>query len=164
MEWVYTPRMNQPAKRVHITLGGAASHRKAAADVPQYNQHSAVELGIDGQVPLGFSIGQRAARAGLFGIARGFRSLELQQEGRDPIVLRRQLEAGISFSTDPVLRIWKFRLPWIAVGYQFGHTVSVVRIYATFPFLSVANVGTTSCSGGKRWDPGGRPPPGVGQS
>ena len=91
-------------------------------------------MGADGQVPLGFSIGQRAARAGIFGIARGFRGLELQRDGLDPIVLRRQFEAGISFSTDPVLRIWKARLPWIAVGYQFGRTVAVVRIYATFPF------------------------------
>jgi len=40
----------------------------------------------------------------------------------------------VSFSTAPVLRVWKIRLPWIAAGYQFGRTISGWRIYATFPF------------------------------
>ena len=52
------------------TAGGAASHRKAQADVRDYDQHSTFEVGVDGEVPLGFSIGQKAAR-GLFTIARG---------------------------------------------------------------------------------------------
>ena len=127
-------RMTQPVKRLNLIIGGAASHRKAQADVRDYDQHSTFEAGVDGEVPLGFSIGQRAARAGLFTIARGFRGLELQREGQDPLVLRRQFEAGMSFSTAPVLRIWKVRLPWIAAGYQFGRTISGVRIYAAFPF------------------------------
>jgi hypothetical protein len=127
-------RMTQPVKRLNLTIGGAASHRKAQADVRDYDAHSTFEAGVDGEVPLGFSIGQKAARAGLFTIARGFDGLELHREGQDPLVLRRQFEVGASFSTAPVLRIWKVRLPWIAAGYQFGHTVSGVRIYATFPF------------------------------
>ena len=127
-------RMTQPVKRLHLTIGGAAAHRKAQADVRDYDQHSTFEMGVDGQVPLGFSIGQRAARAGLFTIARGFSGLELQREGQNPIVLRRQFEAGVSFSTSPDLRIWKVKVPWIAAGYKFGRTVSGVRIYAVFPF------------------------------
>ncbi len=127
-------RMTQPVKRLNLIIGGAASHRKAQADVRDYDQHSTFEVGVDGEVPLGFSIGQKAARAGLFTIARGFSGLELRREGQDPVVLHRQFEAGVSFSTAPVLRIWKIRLPWIAAGYQFGRTISGVRIYATFPF------------------------------
>ncbi len=95
---------------------------------------SIFEVGVDGEVPLGFSIGQKKALGGLFTIARGFSGLELRREGQDPIILRNQLEAGVSFSTAPVLRIWKVNLPWIAAGYQFGRTVSGVRIYAAFPF------------------------------
>jgi hypothetical protein len=127
-------RMTQPVKRLNLIIGGAASHRKAQADVRDYDRHSTFEVGVDGEVPLGFSIGQKAARAGLFTIARGFSGLELRREGQDPVVLHRQFEAGVSFSTAPVLRIWKIRLPWIAAGYQFGRTISGVRIYVTFPF------------------------------
>jgi hypothetical protein len=126
-------RMMQPVKRLNLMIGGAASHRKRQADVRDYDQHSTFEAGVDGEVPLGFSIGQKAARGGLFTIARGFSGLELRREGLDPIVLHRQFEAGVSFSTAPVLRIWKVRIPWIAAGYQFGHTISGVRIYAAFP-------------------------------
>jgi len=126
-------RMTQPVRRLHLTIGGAASYRKAPADLREYDQHSTFEMGVDGQIPLGFAIGQKAARAGLFTIARGFSGLELQREGQDPVVLRRQFEAGVSFSTAPDLRIWKIRLPWIAAGYQFGPTLSGVRIYTAFP-------------------------------
>lgn len=126
-------RMTQPVKRLNLLIGGAASHRKRQADVRDYDQHSTFEVGVDGQVPLGFSIGQKAARAGLFTIARGFSGLELRREGQDPVVLQRQFEAGMSFSTAPVLRIWKINLPWLAAGYQFGRTISGVRIYAAFP-------------------------------
>ena len=127
-------RMTQPVKRLNLIIGGAASHRKAQADVRDYDEYSMFEVGVDGEVPLGFSIGQKKALGGLFTIARGFSGLELRREGQDPIILRNQLEAGVSFSTAPVLRIWKVNLPWIAAGYQFGRTVSGVRIYAAFPF------------------------------
>jgi len=126
--------MTQPVKRLNLIIGGAASHRKAQADVRDYDEHSTFEVGVGGEVPLGFSIGQKKAHAGLYTIARGFSGLELQREGQDPVILRRQFEAGVSFSTAPVLRIWKVKLPWIAAGYQFGRTVSGVRIYAAFPF------------------------------
>jgi len=52
-------------------IGGAASHRKAGA-AEDYDPHSAFEVGVDAEVPLGFSIGERTARAGIFTIAREF--------------------------------------------------------------------------------------------
>jgi len=127
-------RLTQPVKRVAFTIGGAASHRKRPSQVREYDEHSTFEIGIDGQVPAGFSIGTRAARLGLFSIARAFNGLTLRPEGQNPVSLRHQFEAGVSFSTAPVLRIWKIRLPWIAAGYQFGEVLSGTRIYAAFPF------------------------------
>ena len=71
---------------------------------------------------------------GCIRLARAFNGLELLREGQDTIVLTRQWEAGISFATAPELRVWKVRLPWLAAGYQFGETVSGVRLYVAFPF------------------------------
>ena len=108
-------------------------HRKPETSRETYNGHSTFEAAVDAQWPLGFSIGDRAARGGVYTIRRAFNGLELEREGRD-IVLTRQWEAGISFATAPELRVWKVRLPWLAAGYQFGKTVSGVRLYVAFPF------------------------------
>lgn len=86
------------------------------------------------QLPLGFSIGSKQARGGIYTIARGFNGLELPRDNQDPIMLRSQFEAGLSFSTSPDLAIWKVTLPWLAVGYQFGDVTSGVRVYVQFPF------------------------------
>jgi hypothetical protein len=127
-------RVDQPVRRLQVTFGGSAMHRKRGTGGGEYGGHSMFEAAVDSQLPLGFSVGSRQARGGLYVIARGFHGLELPRAGQDPIVLRSQFEAGVSFSTSPDLNVWKVRLPWIAVGYQFGQILSGVRIYVWFPF------------------------------
>jgi hypothetical protein len=127
-------RVDRSAGRVRLTFGGNAMRRKLAANGGEYDAHSTFEAGADAQIPLGFSIDRRAVRGGLYGIARAFDGLTLKRAGLDPIVLRDQFEAGISFSTAPEVHIWKITLPWVAVGYQFGPAVTGVRIYTSFPF------------------------------
>jgi hypothetical protein len=119
---------------LHLTYGGAVTGRKTPALVDTYDEYAMFEAGVDAQVPLGFSVRSNLARGGVYVISRGFDGLELERDRLDPIAVRGQFEIGGSFSTVPDLRIWKIRLPWLAAGYQFGHTVSGVRIYATFPF------------------------------
>jgi len=126
-------RFVQPLRRLHLSLGGAAMHRKPETSRETYNGHSTFEAAVDAQWPLGFSIGDQAARGGVYTISRVFNGLELLREGHT-IVLRRQWEAGISFATAPELRVWKVKLPWIAVGYQSGKALSGVRLYVAFPF------------------------------
>jgi hypothetical protein len=121
-------------RRLHLTYGGAVAGRKTPALVGTYERYASFEAGIDAQVPLGFSLAKKPARGGLYTIGRAFNGLELQRDTQPPFVLRRQLEAGVSFSTEPDLRVWKVPLPWLAAGYQFGHIVSGVRIYVVFPF------------------------------
>lgn len=121
-------------RRLHLTYGGAVAGRKTPAIVDTYDEYASFEAGVDAQLPLGFSVLKNPARAGIYAIGRAFDGLELERDRHDPIVLRRQFEAGVSFSTQPELRIWKIPLRWLAAGYQFGHTVSGVRVYATFPF------------------------------
>ena len=104
---------------------------------PEFNgtadRYGRFEGGVDVQVPLGFVVRGGQARGGLYIIGRAFDGLELEREDQPPIVLRGQVETGLSFSTAPDLRIWKIPLRWLAVGYQFGR-VSGVRMYLTFPF------------------------------
>ena len=127
-------RIVKPIRRLRLTVGGAATHKKAATHVRAYDDYSMFEAGADAQVPLGFSIRKKAARGGFYTIVRGFDGLEIRREGEPLVVLGRQFEVGGSFATTPDLRVWKITVPWIAAGYQFGEVLSGVRVYATFPF------------------------------
>lgn len=127
-------RFDRSAGRLLLTLGGSAMNRKALTSREGLGAHSTFEGAINAQLPLGFSIGPREARGGVYVIARGFNGLELKREGQESIVLSHQFEVGGSFSTAPDLKIWKVRLPWLAVGYQMSEVVSGVRVYFAFPF------------------------------
>ena len=117
----------------HLTYGGMVSGRKTPALAAKPDRYASFEGGADLQVPLGFSVGGREARGGVYAIGRAFDGLQLEGENQQTISLRGQLEAGVSFATAPELRIWKFPLRWLAAGYQFGR-FSSVRVYLTFPF------------------------------
>ena len=126
-------RATGDAKKLHVTYGGRISGRRTPAFDGTAVRYASFEGGADGEVPLGFSVRGRQARGGLYAIGRAYDGLELKRPDHPPIVLRGQWEAGLSFSTDPELRIWKIPLRWLAVGYHFGR-VSGVRMYLTFPF------------------------------
>jgi hypothetical protein len=121
-------------RRMHLTYGGAVAGRKAPTIADSYDAYASFEAGGDAQLPLGFTIRGSEARGGVYAIGRAYDGLEFKRTGRAPIELRGQYEVGASFSTAPDLRLWKIRLPWLAAGYQFGNTVSGVRLYVTFPF------------------------------
>ena len=127
-------RFDQPTRRTHMTFGGSAMRRKRGTGGGEYGGHSMFEGAVDTQFPLGFSVGTRKARGGIYVIARGFNGLELPRAGQDPMMLRSQFEVGVSFSTSPDLNVWKLQLPWLAVGYQFGEVLTGVRVYTRFPF------------------------------
>jgi hypothetical protein len=127
-------RVDHSNRRMRLTFGGSAMHRKRGTDGGRNDGHSMFEGAVDSQLPLGFSIGSKQARGGIYTIARGFSGLQLPRENQDPIELRSQFEAGLSFSTSPDLAVWKIKLPWLAAGYQFGKVISGVRVYMQFPF------------------------------
>lgn len=120
--------------RSRVTLGGAAVYKQPATSRTEYDGYSRLEFGIDGQWPLGFSLGSRSARGGVYGIARRFFDLDLEQLDEQPIELKRQYELGLSFSADPPVRLWKAEFPWFGLGYQFGEVTRGVRLYLAFPF------------------------------
>ena len=91
-------------------------------------------LGRAVEAPLGFDIGTRRALGGAYAIVRHFPGVEVERPSGEPLRLQRMYETGVSFSTDPVLRVWKVKLPWIALGYRFGDVFSGVRLSLSFPF------------------------------
>ena len=127
-------RWDRSAGRLLLTLGGSAMNRKVLTSREGLGAHSTFEGAINAQLPLGFSIGRREARGGVYVIARGFNGLELKRPGQESIALSRQFEVGGSFSTAPDLKIWKVKLPWLAAGYQMSEAVSGMRVYVAFPF------------------------------
>ena len=128
-------RVDPPRWRnVRFTLGGSAMYRKLAASGDRYDGHETFEAALDVQVPLGFAVSAKPARGGPYVIMRGFDGLQLRAPSAEPIELGHQVETGVSFSTEPDLRIWRITLPWLAVGYQFGERLSGVRMYVMFPF------------------------------
>jgi hypothetical protein len=120
-------------KRLHLTYGGLIAGRKAPPLIGSDTRYASFEGGADVEAPLGFSVHGGQARGGIYVIGRAFDGLELERVDQPPIVLRGQFEAGLSFSTEPELRIWRIPLQWLAVGYQFGR-VSGLRLYLKFPF------------------------------
>jgi len=122
------------ADRVHLMFGGAAMYKQPSTTRAAFDSYSKIEIAADAQLPLGFSLGSRKARGGVFAMARQFFDLDIQRIGQEPIKLEQQYEVGISFSTDPVIKLWKIKLPWIAVGYRFGDIFTGVRLYFSFPF------------------------------
>lgn len=127
-------RVDQPASQLRLTFGGSAMYRKSGTSAGEYGGHSMFEGAADTQLPLGFSMWRRKAYGGVYVMARGFSGLELPRANQAPSALRSQFEMGASFSTLPELKVWKLRLPWLAVGYQFGDVLSTLRFYFRFPF------------------------------
>jgi hypothetical protein len=123
----------QDVGRLHVTYGGSVAGRKAPDLASTSNRYGAFEAGADVEVPLGFSIGDKGARGGVYVIGRAFDGLELERIGHPPAEIRGQTEVGVSFSTTPTLRVWKVPLRWLAAGYTFGR-ISGARVYLSFPF------------------------------
>jgi hypothetical protein len=118
----------------HVTLGGAAKYKSARTNRALLADYSTLEIGADAQVPLGFGIGARRALGGAYAVVHHFPGTELDRPNGEPLKMQWLYEVGVSFSTDPVLRLWKVKLPWIALGYRFGDVFSGVRLSFSFPF------------------------------
>jgi hypothetical protein len=132
--WVLKPFAEFEPQPFDVMFGGAFRYRNNTTSQAVKNWYSTVEVGADAQLPLGFSLGSRAAHGGVYAIMRHFTDLEFEIITEGPIDIEWNYEVGLSFSTDPALRLWKIKLPWVALGYRFGDRQSGVRLNFTFPF------------------------------
>lgn len=122
------------ARPFAMMVGTAYKYRNGTtADVVE-NWYSTLEAGGAAQLPLGFSVGSREARGGGYAILRHFSELEFEVIADGPFDVSWNYELGLSFSTDPVLQLWKVKLPWIGIGYRFGDNTRGIRLSFAFPF------------------------------
>lgn len=63
-------RVDQSVRSMKVTLGGSAMHRKRGTGGGRNDGHSMFEGAVDSQLPLGFSIGSKQARGGIYTIVR----------------------------------------------------------------------------------------------
>jgi hypothetical protein len=117
---------------VDLTLGIMARLVSARQDRAGIGDYSLVGFGADAQVPLGFAVGARRVRGGLYGIGWFFPDLELPPAVENDV--GRLWELGVSVSTEPAVTLWKIKLPWLGLGYRFGDVFEGIRINFSFPF------------------------------
>jgi hypothetical protein len=123
----------RPGRSV-VTLGGALEYRGGGDSEALIKQYSTVAAAADVQWPLGFSIGGRAARGGLFVAVRNYSDVKLRDLDSVPFEVSTSYEAGVSFATEPSLHLWKLPVPWLGLAYRYSDTVSGLRLYLAFPF------------------------------
>jgi len=117
-----------------LMVGTAFRYRSPADTDVVKDWYSIVEGGLDAQLPLGFWVGSRSARGGGYVILRHFSDLEFELVVDGPFDVSWNYEVGLSFATEPALQVWKFKLPWIGLGYRFGDHTRGVRLSFAFPF------------------------------
>lgn len=122
------------ARPFELMVGTAFRYRSPADTDVVENWYSTVEGGLDAQLPLGFSVGSGAARGGGYAILRHFSNLEFELVTEGPFNVSWNYEVGLSFSTEPALKVWKIKLPWVGLGYRFGDRTRGIRLNLAFPF------------------------------
>jgi hypothetical protein len=121
-------------KPFHVMFGGAYRYRNNTASTAVNNWFSTTEAGADAQLPLGFSLGKKEARGGAYVVVRRYSDLVFEIFEDDPVSIDWGYEAGLSFSTEPNLKLWIIRMPWIGIGYRWGDRTRGIRINFSFPF------------------------------
>jgi hypothetical protein len=122
-----------PGRPLRWMFGSAVRYNGSSIDAVR-GAFGSLELAADVQTRLGFSLGGKAAQGGVYGMARYYSGLDIEIGSTGLSSIDEQYEAGISFSTDPVIRIWKLRIPWVAIGYRFGDGIDGYKISLSFPF------------------------------
>jgi len=121
-------------KRSVVTLGGGVAYKSGGDSAALVKHYSTLAVAADAQVPLGFSLAGREARGGLFAGIRYFSDVKLRELETVPFEVSASYEAGVSFATDPPLRLWKIALPWIGLAWRESDALSGLRLYLSFPF------------------------------
>jgi len=121
-------------RRFVVTLGGALEYKSGGDSRSLVKHYSMLAAAADAQVPLGFSVAGRDARGGLFAAIRNYSDVKLRELGTEPFEVSTSYEAGVSFATDPPLRVWKVALPWIGLAWRESDALSGLRLYLSFPF------------------------------
>ena len=121
-------------RRFVVTLGGALEYKAGGDSRALIKHYSTLAAAADAQLPLRFSLGGREARGGLFVAVRKFSDVVLREIDTEPFEVSTSYETGLSFATEPPLKLWLLPLPWISLAYRHGGDISGLRLYLAFPF------------------------------
>ncbi len=92
------------------------------------------EIGGDANHPLGFTIAGNEANLSLYYIYRYYFDARIDRPDAEPLTLEANHEIGLTFGTDPKIKLWVMKLPRIGLGYRWGKNVRGVRLSFGFPF------------------------------
>jgi hypothetical protein len=123
----------RPRKTI-LTVGSAAIYKEPSTSRSSFDSYSKLEAGLDARGSLGFSLGRRKTSGGIFGITRRYFGLDVERLGEEPLEVDQSYEIGLSFATDPAIRVVGIDFPWLGVGYEFGEIFGGIRLYLSFPF------------------------------
>jgi hypothetical protein len=91
-------------------------------------------VGLDALHPLPFKIAGNQADVSGYYIYRHYIDARVNREEGEPLTLESSHEIGVTFGTDPKIKLWFMRLPRIGLGYRFGPNIRGVRLNFGFPF------------------------------
>jgi hypothetical protein len=127
-------RGDYPHGPYSFAVGLGAHYASARATHVDVGDYTTLELGLNARRTLGFRLAGREASGGVYGIGRWFPDLRIQGASDRILDVKRVLEVGLSFSTQPEMAVLGIKLPWIALGYRFGDMFRGLRLSFSFPF------------------------------
>ncbi len=99
------------------------------------DDYGRVEAGVDFRFPLNVRLAEFSLDSSVYLLGRRFVSdLVFERIGRQPIEIENQYEVGITFGTEPPMRLWGVKLPRIGLSHRFGGDLIAYRINFGFPF------------------------------
>jgi hypothetical protein len=124
--------------------GGAVTYRlgnnlvyagNRAPGIDLSSDYGSLVTGLDGRVPLNFTLGGHGADVSLYAMNFLYANLEFLRFRAEPVEVVVQYETGITFGTTTRPGNWLARqIPRLGLGYRFGDGLSVWRLVLGMPF------------------------------
>ena len=110
-----------------------AGNRAPGVDLS--SDYGSLVTGLDGRIPLGFSMGGHRVDASLYAVNYLYANLEFLRFRAEPVGVVVQYETGLTFGTTTRPGHWLTRqIPRLGLGYRFGDGLSVWRLVLGMPF------------------------------
>jgi hypothetical protein len=96
---------------------------------------TSADAGLDVRFPLGFNLLRNPAHLSVYGIYRHyFEDTSIIHSEENYFKISDRHELGITLGTIPSLKIWRFPLERIGIGYRSGDRFSTLRVVFGMPF------------------------------
>jgi len=124
-----------PVKKWNLSLGTKAQYLSTfTSTVAELDAYGQIMLGCDARHPVPFTIGGHQGDISGYYIRQQYVDAVIDREETDPLEIEYTNEIGLTFGTDPRVKLWFVKLPRIGLGYRWGPNVKGVRLNFGFPF------------------------------